>query len=163
MIPSGNNGPPVDISIEWKKHWLLGGWYPRGIMILQQMYRPSNINKKVYIKFVLFDRICTIKRHSNLILQNMCHAWDITHCCCGIRGVMTLDKCVLFGLYHDPHNNEVISLIPIIFCCLYFVFHYLCLSSSIVFCYFESTYGPNTCWHQAVHETIMFTFIEHFL
>jgi hypothetical protein len=54
----------------------------------------------------------------------------------------------------DPHN-EIISIIPIIFCCLYFVFHYLCLSSSIVFCYFESTYGPNACWHQAVHETIL--------
>ena len=76
---------------------------------------------------------------------------------------MQEEDAILFGFYYDPHNNEVISLIPIIFCCLYFVFHYLCLSSSIVFCYFESTYGPNACWDQAVHETILFTFIDHSL
>jgi hypothetical protein len=33
------------------KHRLLGGWYPRGLIIHQQKYRPSDSNKNVDFKF----------------------------------------------------------------------------------------------------------------
>jgi hypothetical protein len=33
------------------KHWLLGGWYPRGLINHQQRYRHSGSNKIIDIKF----------------------------------------------------------------------------------------------------------------
>jgi hypothetical protein len=38
------------------KHWLLSGWYPRGLIHHQQWYRPSDCNKNVDIKFIAHDR-----------------------------------------------------------------------------------------------------------
>jgi hypothetical protein len=37
------------------KHWLLSGWYPRGLIHHQQWYRPSDCNKNVDIKFIAHD------------------------------------------------------------------------------------------------------------
>ena len=33
------------------KHWLLGGWYPRGLIVHQQRYWPCDSNKNVDTKF----------------------------------------------------------------------------------------------------------------
>ena len=33
------------------KHWILGGWYHRGLIVHQQRYRSSDSNKNVDIKF----------------------------------------------------------------------------------------------------------------
>jgi hypothetical protein len=37
------------------KHWLLGGWYPRGLIVHQQRYPPSDSNTNVDIKFSAHD------------------------------------------------------------------------------------------------------------
>jgi len=39
------------------KHWLLGEWYPRGLIVHQQRYRPSDSNKNVDIKFSAHDAL----------------------------------------------------------------------------------------------------------
>ena len=37
------------------KHWLLGGWYSRGLIIHQQRYRPSDSNTRIDIKFRIWS------------------------------------------------------------------------------------------------------------
>ena len=37
------------------KHCLLGGWYPRGIIVHQQWYRPSDSNTNVDIKLLVYS------------------------------------------------------------------------------------------------------------
>ena len=36
-------------------HWLLGGWYHRGLIVYQQRYRSCDNHKNVYIKFSAHD------------------------------------------------------------------------------------------------------------
>ena len=48
------------------KHWLLGGWDLRRLIIHQQWYRPSDSNKYVYIKFSAHDafhQVCSISNY----------------------------------------------------------------------------------------------------
>ena len=49
------------------KHWLLGGWYTRGLIVHQQKYRPSDSNKNVDIKFNAHDAF--LKESSNVHLH----------------------------------------------------------------------------------------------
>jgi hypothetical protein len=37
------------------KHWLLGGWHPRGLTVHQQRNRPSDSHKNVDIKISSYD------------------------------------------------------------------------------------------------------------
>jgi hypothetical protein len=61
IIPRGYQPPSnqcfyhsiADVSTQWYKHWLLGGWYPRGIMVNQQRCRPSDRNTDYWADDIL--------------------------------------------------------------------------------------------------------------
>ena len=41
--------------MSFPKHWLLGRWYARGLIVHQQRYRPSGSNTRIYIKFRIWS------------------------------------------------------------------------------------------------------------
>ena len=47
------------------KHWLLGGWYPLGLVVQQQRYRLSDNNKNVDVKFIKIDWVSQIANGFN--------------------------------------------------------------------------------------------------
>ena len=51
------------------KHWLLGGWYPWGLIVYQQRYRLSDSNKNVDIKFMYVTMFAWNQYSDRLYLQ----------------------------------------------------------------------------------------------
>jgi hypothetical protein len=59
------------------KHLLLGGWYPRWLIVHQQLYRPSDINNNIDVKLITYvgyllgklglDKYCSV-----VVAVNVC-------------------------------------------------------------------------------------------
>jgi hypothetical protein len=63
------------------KYWLLGGWYPRGLIVHQHRHQPSGSDKNVDIKFSAHDQVCRCYSHheGDTFANGLLYPGDIIH------------------------------------------------------------------------------------